>query len=70
MMHIPPTPTQVAAAIWIKSSASAPDNECVEVAAFPSWIAVRDSKVKDGPHFLVSAKAFAALVDNLAADTD
>ena len=56
------------AAAWRKSSHSGDTGgECVEVAALPAAIAVRDSKVPDGPHLTVSAEAFAALVRSAAA---
>ena len=34
---------------WIKSSYSASQGECVEIAILPNGIAVRDSKDPDGP---------------------
>lgn len=52
------------AAAWRKSSYSGDTGgECVEVAALSAAVAVRDSKVPDGPHFTVSAPAFRAFLD-------
>ncbi|GGP92798.1 hypothetical protein GCM10010215_18230 [Streptomyces virginiae] len=51
-------------AAWRKASYSA-NGECVEVAAQPCRVAVRDSKDPDGPAFTVGAAAFAAFVRSL-----
>ncbi|HET6353685.1 DUF397 domain-containing protein [Streptomyces sp.] len=48
---------------WRKSSYSGTSGgECIEVAAQPCRIAVRDSKNPDGPAFTVTPAAFAAFV--------
>ncbi|MFC9818632.1 DUF397 domain-containing protein [Streptomyces erythrochromogenes] len=48
---------------WRKSSYSGDTGgECVEVAAQPCLVAVRDSKVPEGPVFTVRPAAFAAFV--------
>ncbi|MGW7435885.1 DUF397 domain-containing protein [Streptomyces sp. NPDC054849] len=51
---------------WRKSSYSGSNGgECVEVAAQPCLVAVRDSKNPDGPVFTVAAEAFGAFVRSL-----
>ncbi|MEW1718561.1 DUF397 domain-containing protein [Streptomyces sp. NPDC093109] len=48
---------------WFKSSYSGPsDNDCVEVAATPSAVHVRDSKDPHRPHLGFAAPAWAAFV--------
>ncbi|MFE5491081.1 DUF397 domain-containing protein [Streptomyces virginiae] len=48
---------------WRKSSYSGDTGgDCVEVAAQPCLVAVRDSKVPDGPVFTVRPAAFEAFV--------
>jgi hypothetical protein len=48
---------------WRKSSYSGSGGgQCVEVAAFPNGIAVRDSKNPDGPKLHLDHNAFAALL--------
>ncbi|MEU7553844.1 DUF397 domain-containing protein [Streptomyces sp. NPDC044571] len=49
--------------VWRKSSYSGDTGgQCVEVAAQPCLVAVRDSKNPDGPVFTVSPAAFSAFV--------
>ncbi|WP_329151234.1 DUF397 domain-containing protein (plasmid) [Streptomyces niveus] len=60
-----PSCSELAAASWFKSTYSAPNNECVEVADLAAGIGVRDSKTTGGPVMVVGAGAFAALVDGL-----
>ena len=60
-----PSSATVEAATWTKSSYSAPNNECVELSAFPSWIAVRDSKHTGGPALFFGSRAFAALLTDV-----
>ncbi|TDC44977.1 DUF397 domain-containing protein [Actinomadura sp. KC345] len=51
---------------WRKSSHSgSTGGECVELAALPEGVGVRDSKNPDGPKLLVDRDAFAALVASL-----
>jgi hypothetical protein len=48
---------------WFKSSYSgAEGGQCIEVAATPATIHVRDSKDKSGPTLTFSAEAWAAFV--------
>ncbi|MFI5862377.1 DUF397 domain-containing protein [Streptomyces sp. NPDC051546] len=54
------------AAAWRKASYSGDTGgECVEIAPQPCRIAVRDSKVPDGPTFTVAPAAFAEFVRSL-----
>lgn len=50
---------------WRTSSYSADQGDCVEIAAQPCRIAVRDSKVPEGPAFTVAPTAFAAFTASL-----
>ncbi|MET9700529.1 DUF397 domain-containing protein [Streptomyces sp. NPDC006529] len=60
------TNQELAGARWRKSSYSGSSGgECVEVAPQPRLVAVRDSKVPDGPVFTVGRTAFAAFVGAL-----
>ncbi|MEN8655721.1 DUF397 domain-containing protein [Streptomyces sp. 21So2-11] len=59
---------QLAAAGWFKSSYSAAENECVEMARTPQWVGVRDSKDLSGPSLIVPTTAFAAFVDGVKGD--
>lgn len=56
----------LAGALWRKSSYSGTTGgDCVEVAAQPCRVAVRDSKRPDGPAFTVAPEAFGAFVRSL-----
>lgn len=49
---------------WFKSSYSSDSGgECVEVAACPHTIRIRDSKQADGPTFAVTPTTWANFVD-------
>ncbi|WP_374774149.1 DUF397 domain-containing protein [Streptomyces sp. NBC_01310] len=48
-------------AAWRKASYSAA-GDCIEIAAQPCLVAVRDSKNPDGPVFTVAPEAFATFV--------
>ena len=50
---------------WYKSSYSAANNECIEVAHTVSQVGIRDSKVSGQPGFTVSTDAFALFVTGL-----
>jgi hypothetical protein len=47
---------------WRKASRSATTGECVEVAAAPGYVAIRDSKNPDGAILDCSADNFRALL--------
>ncbi|GAA2949591.1 DUF397 domain-containing protein [Streptomyces enissocaesilis] len=67
-MNKAPTAAQLAAAGWFKSSYSAADNECVEIAHARSWVGVRDSKATQGTVLAVTAAAFAAFLGGVKGD--
>lgn len=50
--------------VWFKSSYSdtSNPNDCVEVAATPGTVHVRDSKNADGPRLAVTSRAWAGFV--------
>lgn len=50
--------------MWMKSSYSGNQNECVEV-ALAQVIGIRDSKDPDGGHLGLPARAFAAFTDTV-----
>ena len=52
--------------VWRKSSHSVTE-ECVEIAASPVRVAVRDSKNPGGPVLLLSRAAFRRFTDSLRA---
>ncbi|MFD4582936.1 DUF397 domain-containing protein [Streptomyces sp. NPDC058434] len=57
------------AAAWRKSSHSSDTGgSCVEIAEAPHLVAVRDSKVPDGPRLTLTPAAFTAFVEAAAND--
>ncbi|MEV8038723.1 DUF397 domain-containing protein [Streptomyces sp. NPDC086182] len=51
---------------WIKSSYSTPDGpDCVEAAATPDGILVRDSKNPEGPRLALTTTAWAAFLPSV-----
>nr|WP_200797386.1 DUF397 domain-containing protein [Streptoalloteichus hindustanus] len=52
---------------WRKSSYSGTETDCVEVAAVPQSIAVRDSKNPGGPVLVFGREGFAAFVGRVKA---
>ncbi|MCX4989323.1 MULTISPECIES: DUF397 domain-containing protein [unclassified Streptomyces] len=51
---------------WIRSSYSTDEGpDCVEVAAHPDRILVRDSKNPDGPHLALAPTAWAAFLPSV-----
>ncbi|MGW1674618.1 DUF397 domain-containing protein [Streptomyces sp. NPDC002324] len=57
---------------WWKASSSSENGACVEVAHMPAdsgCMAVRDSKVTEGPHLVLSRAAFTTLVNGVSAGT-
>ncbi|WP_217164740.1 DUF397 domain-containing protein [Streptomyces sp. AC512_CC834] len=64
MNETQPAPFPVTAG-WFKSSYSAANNECIEVAHTVAQVGIRDSKVSGRRGFTVSADAFALFVVGL-----
>ncbi|MFF3244730.1 DUF397 domain-containing protein [Streptomyces sp. NPDC002870] len=63
-MKIAETNAAAGELVWLKSSYSgAEGGECVEVAARPGTIHVRDSKNKAGPTLRVTSRGWAAFVE-------
>lgn len=66
------SPTRIPESAWFKSSYSAQNNgACVEIAAAPRLVHVRDSKDKQGPALSFTSdawSAFAALAASGAVD--
>lgn len=57
-------------AAWRKSSYTTSNGgECVELASFPSAVAVRDSKDPHGPKLIVNSRTFATLLTNIKAQS-
>ena len=50
---------------WRKAAASTANGACVEVAAVPGGVLVRDSKDPDGPRLTVGAKAWRELLEDI-----
>lgn len=53
--------------VWRKSSRSAEgtSGQCVEIAALPGLVGVRDSKDPDGPKLLLTPEAFRTILNEL-----
>jgi hypothetical protein len=63
-MTIKPTAASAAELAWIKSSYSTNEGpQCIEVAAAPGMVHVRDSKDKEGPQLAFSPGEWSAFVD-------
>lgn len=58
------SPGDVSDLVWFKSSysSSSEGDSCVEVAAAPASVHVRDSKVADGPQLVLSPEAWRGFV--------
>ncbi|AXK32115.1 DUF397 domain-containing protein [Streptomyces armeniacus] len=66
-MTLKPSPGDGSALEWVKSSFSSNDGpDCVEVAATPGTIHVRDSKAEHGPQLAVTPEAWAGFVSHVA----
>ncbi|WP_221360587.1 DUF397 domain-containing protein [Streptomyces beigongshangae] len=61
------TAAQLAGADWFRSSYSAANNECVEMACARPWVGVRDSEEPGRGAFVVKADTFAVFIDGLKA---
>ncbi len=55
--------------LWFKSSRSAANGACVEVAEMSTGVAVRDSKDPDGPVLQFSAESWQAFIVGVRAGT-
>lgn len=66
-MNEAPTADQLATASWCKSSYSAADNECVEIAHVMPQVAIRDSKAPAHGTLLLPHVAFTAFIKALKA---
>ncbi|MPY50289.1 DUF397 domain-containing protein [Streptomyces acidicola] len=64
------TTIQFSSAVWLKSSYSAANNECVEVAFHSRLASIRDSKALQRGKLTVSRDAFAAFIERLKAPED
>jgi hypothetical protein len=52
---------------WRKAAASTAQGNCVELAALPDGVAMRDSKAPDGPVLRLSRAGLAALLESARA---
>ncbi|MGW1057923.1 DUF397 domain-containing protein [Micromonospora rubida] len=63
-----PTP-DLAAAHWFTSSRSTNNGDCVECAALPDVMAVRDSKDRSGPTLVFPSRQWSAFIAATASGT-
>lgn len=61
--------TDLSHASWRKSTRSGQEGSCVELAALPAAVAVRDSKDPSGPALVFDRRAVRALLDEVKAGT-
>ncbi|MFD5236006.1 DUF397 domain-containing protein [Streptomyces tendae] len=64
-MNENPSISRPVTAGWYKSSYSAANNECIEVAHTVTQVGIRDSKLSGTWGFTVGSDAFALFIDNL-----
>lgn len=65
-MSLQPSATDGTALRWVKSSYSGSnDNDCVEAAAAPGAVLIRDSKDADGPQLAFPSPAWVEFVSTL-----
>ncbi|MER0480450.1 DUF397 domain-containing protein [Streptomyces sp. Edi2] len=65
MTDHPQSRTDIPASAWFKSSHSAANNECMEIAYAGTLVAVRDSKDPIRPPLAFPAAAFTAFVNEV-----
>ncbi|MDW8805431.1 DUF397 domain-containing protein [Streptomyces scabiei] len=58
-----PASAKLATAAWFKSSYSAADNECVEIALASPWVGIRDSKALHRGALAINTNAFTRFVN-------
>ncbi|GAB2576999.1 DUF397 domain-containing protein [Streptomyces capparidis] len=61
--HRRPSPEDLAAAEWFKSSASSANGGCLEIAFFPGWVALRDNEDPANPPFVVTDHVWRCFLD-------
>ncbi len=62
------TTSEFSCAVWRTSSRSIPKRDCVEVAAVPGCVGVRDSKDRSGPALAFPPSAWRAFVGDVQLD--
>ncbi|MEV2210817.1 DUF397 domain-containing protein [Streptomyces sp. NPDC050997] len=68
-MNETPAAHQLTAGDWFKSSYSAADNECLEIAHAVTRVGIRDSKTLGRGGFTVGTDTFAVFIDGLKASS-
>jgi hypothetical protein len=61
--HITLSATERAGLMWVKSSHSGANGQCVEIASAAGHIAIRDSKNPDGPILVAAPSQFRAFLN-------
>jgi hypothetical protein len=61
-----PSPEELTAASYRKSTYSGANNECVEIAEVGDWVGVRDSKDPAGPVLSFPIDSFAAFIADVS----
>jgi Domain of unknown function (DUF397) len=65
---VPEHPHDLTRAQWRKASASQTEGQCVEVAALPCGVAIRDSKNPGGPVLAIGRRAWREFLAALKTD--